>query len=202
MESFLRMPVRASESLKGSQADENGLDMILDNAYNSLHDDEAVEIHVYQEYVLIGKRQKGHGDVFRYKFTNYGFSPNRSDGKSEKLSYSIRNIDNGSLPEYCYKAINGDVEALRLTTKHLIRAYEAKIRRMTEKGKDPKEIEEYVMKCEAAKRRLTLSIDDFLTLSEPIIIEIPRNSEVFYDENEVFISGHDGIFLEDDDNNS
>ena len=192
-ESFLRMPVKASEALKGEIANENGLNMVLDGLYNRLHSDEAAEIHVYQDYILVGVRQKGHGDVFMHKFTNYGFSPNRRDNKSETLAFSIRTIDNGSLPQYCYEAINGNVDALRLTTKHLIRAYEAKVRRMTEKGKDAKLIEEYVMKVEAAKRRLTLPLEDFLTLSEPIMIEIPRNPETFYDEDEVVVSGHDGI---------
>lgn len=193
MESYLRMPIKSkeidavrSEELKGCIANESGLIEILDNSLDGLKEDEAVEIYIYQQYILIGKRKKGHRDVFKYKFTNYGFSPNKRDGKSEALAYAIRSIDDGSLPEYVYRAINGDVEALKQTTKHLIKAYDAKIKRMKDKGKSKEDIEEFKLKRKAAKRRLTLPLEEFLELSEPIIVEIPKSPKKFHDKNDVF----------------
>jgi hypothetical protein len=128
-----------------------------------------------------------------YKFTNFGFSPNKKDSKSEALAFAIRSIDDGSLPEYVYYAINGDVESLKLTTKHLVRAYDAKIKRMKKKGKDEDEIEEVKLRRKAAKRRLKLPLEEFLQLSEPIIVEIPRNPAKFYDKEDIILSGSDGI---------
>ena len=200
MESYLRMPIKPEEveavkekQYKGGIATESGLVEIFDRFLDSLKEDEAVEIHVYQDYVLVGKREKGHRDDMSYKFTNFGFSPNKRDSKSEALTFAVRSIDNGSLPDYVYRAINGDVEALKLTTKHLVRAYDAKIKRMTEKGKSKREIDEVELKKKAAERRLGLPLEEFLQLSEPIIVEIPRNPEKFYDKDEVVLSKDDGI---------
>ena len=187
-EVFLRMETRPSEELKGEIANERGLNDLLDSIYNSLADNEAVEIHIYQDYILVGKRTKGHGDRFFHKFTNFGFSPNRSDNKSRGLTYAIRTIDSGSLPTYCYDAINGDVDALRKTTEHLIRALTAKVKRMTEKGKDAALIEEFEKRRFAAERRLTLPVEELVVLSEPIIVEIPKDPSKFYDEEDVVIS--------------
>ncbi len=199
MEAYLRMPIKPEEveavkreekaeetlkKIKEGIANENDLIMILDNALDSLKEDEAVEIHIYQRYILVGKRKKGHRDKFKYKFTNYGFSPNRKDRKTQSLGYAIRSIDDGSLPNYVYDAINGDVDALKLTTEHLVRAYDAKIKRMKKKGKSAEEIEEVKLKRKAAKRRLKLPLEQFLELSEPIIVEIPKNHKKFHDKDD------------------
>ena len=204
MESYLRMPIKSEEieavkkeqyekKFKGGIATANGLVEILDTILDSLKDDEAVEIHVYQDYVLIGKRKKGHRDVMEYKFTNFGFSPNKKDSKSEALAFAIRSIDSGSLPGYVYEAINGDVDSLRMTTEHLVRAYSAKIKRMKKKHKDKDEIEEVKLRRKAAKRRLKLPLEEFLHLSEPIIVEIPKRPDKFYDKEDIILSGSDGI---------
>ncbi len=208
MESYLRMPIKPEEveavknekkvkQFEGGIATANALVEILDKCLDSLKSDEAVEIHVYQEYVLIGKRQRGHRDEMKYKFTNFGFSPNKKDSKSEALAFAIRSIDNGSLPDYVYQAIDGNVEALKRTTRHLVRAYDAKIKRMKKKGKSKEEIKEYKLKKKAAERRLELPLAEFLFLSEPIIVEIPKNPEKFYDKDEVVLSKTDGIELND-----
>lgn len=195
IESFIRMPVKPeeveavrSDEIKEGIANASDLTEILDRCYDGLKEDEAVEVYIYQRYILVGKRRKGHRDKFKYKFTNYGFSPNRRDSKSESLGYAIRAIDGGSLPNYVYDAINGDVQALRKTTEHLISAYDAKIKRMKEKNKPESEIDEYKLKRKAAKRRLTLPLDEFLQLSEPIIVEIPKNPKKFHDKNDIYIN--------------
>lgn len=199
MEAYLRMPIKPeeveavkreeqaekqAEKIKEGIASEHDLTAILDNALDSLKDDEAVEVHIYQDYILVGKRKKGHRDKFKYKFTNYGFSPSRKDRKTESLGFAIRSIDDGHLPGYVYDAINGDIDALRQTTEYLVKAYNAKIKRMKKKGKTAKEIEEVKLKKKAAKRRLTLPLEQFLELSEPIIVEIPKNHEKFHDKDD------------------
>lgn len=189
MRSFLRIEGKPGEELPGTFASEAGLIELLNTLYNQLTDDMAVEIHVYREYILVGTRQKGHGDKLMKKFINFGFSPNRQDSKSDTLAYAVRSIDNGDLPEYCYRAICGDIPALRQTTEHLIRAYDAKIRRMKEKGKSAAEIEIYTQRMDTATRHLLLEDEDFMEVSEPIILEIPKNPDFFYNENDVYISG-------------
>ncbi|MDO4967619.1 MAG: hypothetical protein Q4E70_02530 [Candidatus Saccharibacteria bacterium] len=191
---FLRIETKPGEELTGTIASESGLTTLLDNLYNTLSLDEAVEIHVYREYVLVGTRKKGHGDVMTKKFINFGFSPTKHSKKSEALSFAIRAIDDGGLPDYCYRAINGDLEALRLTTEHLVRAYDAKVRRMKDKGKPASEIEAFALRRDAAKRRLTLEDEEFMEVSEPIILEIPRDPATFYSEEDVFISDIDDDF--------
>lgn len=194
-ETFLRIDSRPGEELKSDFASKQGIVVLLDELYNHLEPDEAVEVHVYREYVLIGTRKKGHGDKMIKKFVNFGFSPRKHnenssmESRSKALMYAILDIDDGRLPEYCYKAIDGDIQALRQTTEHLIRAYDAKIRRMQAKGKSVAEIEKYITRKTTAERRLTLPDEDFMEVSEPIIIEIPRDPEFFYsDDDVVFIS--------------
>ena len=186
---FLRLEQKPGEELPGSIASENGLMELFDRLYNGLEDDMAVEVHVYRQYVLVGTRQKGHGDKMTKKFVNFGFSPNRQDGKSDSLAFAIRAIDDGGLPAYCYQAINGDIQALRQTTEHLVRAYDAKIKRMKEKGKSLQEIEVFEVRRDVAKRRLELEDEEFMEVSEPIILEIPKNPEVFYSEDDVYLNG-------------
>ena len=187
MKTYLRLEAKAGEELPGVIGTEQGLTALLDDLYDRLNDDQAVEIHVYREFVLVGTREKGHGDIMTKKFINFGFSPKRQDNKSEALAFAIRSIDDGSLPEYCYRAINGDIDALRQTTTHLVRAYEAKIRRMTEKNKPFKEIEAIQTKRDIAKKRLELDDEEFVEVSEPIILEIPKNIEKFYAETDVYL---------------
>jgi hypothetical protein len=68
---------------------------------------------------------------------------------------------------------------------------------MKKKGKSKEEIKEYKLKKKAAERRLELPLAEFLFLSEPIIVEIPKNPEKFYDKDEVVLSKTDGIELSD-----
>ena len=190
MRTFLKIEMKVGEDLPGSIASGSGLAELLDKLYSRLNDDMAVEVHVYREFTLIGTRQKGHGDKMLKKFINFGFSPYRKNEKSDALSYAIRTIDDGDLPEYCYRAISGDLDALRRTTLHLIRAYDAKIRRMQDKGKSISEIEPFILRRDTAAHRLELEDDEFMEVSEPIIIEIPKNPEFFYNEDDVCISGN------------
>ena len=187
MKSFLKLEAKAGEELPGNIASEAGLIELLDILYDGLDETEAIEIHAYRKFVLIGTREKGHGDKMIKKFTNFGFSPESHDKKTDSLTFAIRTIDDGSLPDYCYKAINGDIESLRQTTAHVVRAYDAKIRRMQEKGKSALEIEPFISKKEIATRRLELSDKELMEVSVPIIIEIPKNAEVFYEETDVAI---------------
>ena len=60
--------MKAGEDLPGSIASGSGLVELLDELYNRLNDDMAVEVHVYREFTLIGTRQKGHGDKMLKKF--------------------------------------------------------------------------------------------------------------------------------------
>ena len=179
------------ESMKGEIASENGLSGLLNRIFDGLGDIEAAEIKVYREFILVGKRIRGHGSRYSYKFVNYGLAK-RSDG----LYFAIKSIDGGSLPNYCYDAIAGDVNALRKTTVHYARALDAKIARLKEKGKDKKLIEYYESERDKVLKRLEKDDEDFLELSEPILIEIPRNVDIFYDEDDVMISGDDGIAVE------
>ena len=187
MKSFLKLEAKPGEELVGNIATEAGLIEILDNLFDSLDEKSAVEVHIYRKYVLIGTREKGHGDKMIMKFVNFGFSPDTYESKSADLVFAIKTIDNGDLPEYCYKAITGDVEALRQTTAHVARAYDAKIRRMVEKAKNASEIETFISKRDAALRRLELSDIDLVEISEPIIIEIPKDPENFYNEDDVVV---------------
>jgi len=182
------------ESMRGEIASDKGLLAILCDYFDALHDDEAVEIKVYRNFILVGIRMKGHGSKYYHKFTNYGLC---SGNRTTTLSYAIRSIDGGSLKDYCYDAINGDIEALRKTTQHLVRAYNAKIKRLKEKGKDPRVIEWYEGERDKVVKRLDKEDAEFLELTEPILIEIPKNPEKFYDEDVVSISGNDDISLDD-----
>lgn len=58
---------------------------------------------------------------------------------------------------------------------------------MQEKGKTALEIEPFILRKETATRRLELSDEELMEVSEPIIIEIPKNAEVFYEETDVAI---------------
>ncbi len=153
---------------------------LLDITYDSLNDDQALEIWVFQDYVLVGIRKRGHGDDFKWKFINYGFSPTSKDRKSEKLSNAIRAIDGGSLREYCYDAINGNIDALKKTTMHEIKSFRKKLKRLYEKGKSIKMIMAVRNRLKKAKESLNAPLNDFLKMSEPIMIEIPKNVKVFY----------------------
>ncbi len=187
MKSFLRLEFKVGEDLAPQIISESGLIKLLDDLYDEINDSSAVEVHIYRKFVLIGTRERGHGDKMIQKFTNFGFCLNSASQKPDVLSYAIRTIDDGNLPEYCYKAIEGDVEALRQTTQHLVRAYDAKVRRMKEKGKPMLEIEPFVTRRDTAMRRLELPDAEFLEISEPIIIEIPKKPETFYGEYDVAI---------------
>lgn len=186
MKSYLRLEFKVGEELIPQIINESGLVKLLDDLYDEIDDNSAVEVHIYRKFVLVGTRERGHGDKMIQKFTNFGFL-NSASQKPDALSYAIRTIDDGNLPDYCYKAIEGDVEALRQTTQHLVRAYDAKVRRMQEKGKPMLEIEPFVTRRDTAMRRLELSDEEFLELSEPIIIEVPKKPEAFYGEYDVAI---------------
>jgi hypothetical protein len=184
------------KQMKGEIASQSGLLEIFCKIYDSLADNEAFEVKIYRSFILVGKRVKGHGSDYYHKFTNYGLS---SGNRTTALSYAIRAVDGGSLKDYCYNAMNGDIEALRLTTKHLVRAYNAKIKRLKEKGRDPRTIEYYEAERDKVEKRLLKDDDEFLELTEPVLIEIPRNPDVFYDndDNVVSIMGTDDINVED-----
>ena len=189
--SFLKLESKTGEELVGNISSEAGLIELLDSLYNGLSNDMAIEVHIYRKYVLIGTRERGHGDRMIKKFTNFGFCLSPESGKSDALSFAIRTIDDGNLPDYCYRAINGDVEALRQTTIHLVRAYDAKVRRMQEKGKPAIEIEPFITRRDAASRRLELSDEELVEISEPIIIEVPKDPATFYGEYDVAIGNDD-----------
>lgn len=184
------------EAMKGEIASEKGLLDLLGRLYDSLTDLEAVEVKVYRSFILVGKRLKGHGSTYYHKFTNYGLA---NGNRTTTLSFAIRAIDGGSLKDYCYDAMNGDIEALKKTTKHLVRAYNAKIKRLKDKGKDLKIIEYYEGERDKVQNRLKKDDDEFLALTEPILIEIPKNPDVFYeaDDDTVSIMGSDDISVED-----
>lgn len=181
------------ESMKGEIASDKGLLALLCQLFDAIHDDEAVEVKVYRNFILVGVRMKGHGSKYHHKFTNYGLC---SGNRTTTLSYAIRAIDGGSLKGYCYDAMNGDIEALRKTTQHLVRAYNAKIKRLKEKNRDPREIEFYEGERDKVMRRLDKDDEEFLELTEPILIEIPKNPEKFYDDNLVSITGNDEISVD------
>lgn len=187
MKSYLRLEPKAEEELTPQIISEGGLARLLDDLYDGIGENAAVEIHIYRKFVLVGTRERGHGDKMVKKFTNLGFSVEPNERKAASLAYAIRAIDDGTLPEYCYMAINGDIGALRQTTAHLVRAYDAKVRRMREKGKPAIEIEPFIARRDAAARRLEFSDDELVEVSEPIIVEIPKNSDVFYGEYDVAI---------------
>ncbi len=190
-------PIKEVEALRGEITSEKGLQELLNKTFDSLTDGEAVEIKIYRKYILVGKRLKNHGSEYYKKFTNYGLG--RGGNKSRSLSFAIHAIDGGSLKEYCYDAINGDVNALRQTTKHLVRAYEAKIKRLKEKGKKETVIKYYEKERDKIVRRLEKDDDEFLELSEPVLVEIPKNPDVFYGDRIeiVSITGDDNITVEE-----
>lgn len=190
MKSFLKLEAKTGEELVSQITSEGGLVKLLDDLYDEIGINAAVEIHIYRKFVLVGTREKGHGDKMVKKFTNFGFSLDPSDKRSVSLAYAIRAIDDGNLPDYCYMAINGDIEALRQTTEHVVRAYDAKIRRMQEKGKPASEIEPFITRRDTAKRRLELGDEELLEVSEPIIIEIPKDYKTFYGENDIAIGNN------------
>lgn len=190
MKSFLRLEHKIGEELTPQIINESGLTKLLDDLYESIDKNTAVELHIYRHYILVGTRERGHGDKMIKKFNNFGFSTESRDKKSDSLAFAIRAIDDGSLPDYCYKAIGGDVEALRQTTAHVVRAYDAKVRRMQEKGKPAIEVEPFITRRDTAARRLELSDEELLEVSEPIIIEIPKCSDVFYGEYDVAIGNN------------
>ena len=76
MKSFLRFDLKTGEDLVGGIAREQGLVNIIDTLFNEIKEDEAVEIHIFRKYILIGTRKKVHGDKMLMKFTNFGFCPN------------------------------------------------------------------------------------------------------------------------------
>lgn len=188
MKSFLRLEFKVGEELSPQIISEAGLVELLDKLYENIDLNMAVEIHIYRKFILVGTRARGHGDRMVQKFTNFGYNLTvASAKKTDVLSVAIQNIDSGCLPDYCYQAINGDVEALRQTTAHLVRAYDAKIRRMQEKGKPALEIEPFIARRDAATRRLELTDKELVEVSEPIIVEIPKDPSTFYGEYDVAI---------------
>lgn len=180
---FLRIETRPEEELPGKVASEDGLIRILDQLYDNLRENEAVELHIYRQFILVGTRKKGHDDKLIAKFTNFGLSE-----QSGKLSFAIQAIYGESLPEYCYKAISGDASALRQTTESFVRAYDDKICRMKEKGRTAQEIEAFVLRRDAVKRRLELGDEELIGVSEPIILEIPKDPDTFYSEDDVYVA--------------
>ena len=201
--------IEKKDEMKGEIASENDLTNLLCNIYDSLTDEEAVEIKVYRECILVGKRHKKHSSEYTKKFINFGLS---KGNRTVALGYAIRAIDD-ALPDYCYKAIDGDIEALKETTKHLIKVYDKKMARLekmfdnlnTTRGMYAV-IEDLNLEAnssfEQVKHALTetfmllyknrksaverLEIKDnneFLASTEPVLIEIPKNYEVFHDKN-------------------
>lgn len=202
------------EKLKGEIASEKGLLTFLCEIYDSLSDYEAVEIKAYREFVLIGKRRLGSSSVYSHKFINYGLS---KGNRTETLSYAIRAIDGGDLPDYCYDAINGDIEALRKTTEHIIKVYNAKIKRLNEqlenldsldvmyqmiseldleegasyeevKARLKVKISELEEKSVVVKKRLQKNDEEFLELTEPVLIEIPKCYNIFHNKHNDLIA--------------
>ena len=197
MEAHVKLDIKPSEieaveidrnldTTRGRVITTNNLVALFDEMCADLTSEEALEIWVYRKYILVGMRRKGHGDRMRFKFTNFGFQIGSS--KSDKLSEAIRVVDEeGTLPEYVYRAMDGDMNALRETTSHYVRVLSAKIERMKQKGKAKKLIRAIQLKKAAAENRLSLSDDEFALISEPIIVEIPMNSEIFHSENDTVL---------------
>lgn len=200
--------------LKGEIASEKGLLAYLCEIYDSLKDDEAVEIKAYREFILIGKRRLGASSVYMHKFINYGLS---KGNRTETLSYAIRAIDGGDLPDYCYDAINGNIQALRKTTEHLVKVYNAKTKRLTEqlenldsldvmyqmiselhleedasyeevKARLKVKISELEEKSVVVAKRLDKDDDEFLALTEPVLIEIPKCYDIFHNKHDDLVA--------------
>ena len=191
----------AGNGLSGKIISKDGLVELIDNLYSMLTKEEALNIWIYQAYILVGIREKGHGEYFYEKFINYGLVLNNKT-RNESLSAAIRDIDGGSLNKECYDAINGDISALQETTKHLINTCRRKLRRAYEKrynasmaiSEDERavlrvaELNEIILDIrdhlQQSKKALMTAMDgninEFLELSEPVIIEIPRDYYYFY----------------------
>lgn len=194
----------AGNGLPGKIISKDGLVELIDNLYGMLTKEEALNVWIYQAYILIGIREKGHGEYFYEKFINYGLVMNNNI-RNESLSSAIRTVDGGSLRPYCYQAINGDIDALQDTTKHLINTCRSKLRRVYEKrynasmaiDEDKRailrvaELNETILDIrehlQRSKKALTAAMNDnvaeFLELSEPIAIEIPKDYYYFYDKD-------------------
>lgn len=210
------------QKLKGEIACERGLLALFCDIFDSLGDDEAVEIKAYRDFTLVGKRHKDHGSTYLHKFINYGLCKgNRTDA----LAYAIRAIDGGDLPDYCYEAISGDIVALKKTTEHLVKVYKAKIKRLTDqleslddldvmysmidelqlsneatyeevKARIKYKIAELEVKSSTVSSRLKKSDAEFLELTEPVLIEIPKCYGVFHNKHEdliAIVAGDDTI---------
>ena len=194
METFVRLEIssdeiknaKKEEKLSGRVITTDALIELLNEILDCATSDEAVEVQVFRNYILVGVRKKGHGDQFMYKFTNLGYAI--GDSKSSSLAYAIQSFDETrSLPDYFYDVISGDKAAIREINKHLVRALEAKIARMVKKRKHPNMIKPYKDQFYAARRRLECSDEELFAKTEPLIIEIPKNPEVFYSSDSVLI---------------
>ena len=209
-------PKDQKDLMKGEIASERDLVNILCKIFDSLSDEEAVEIKAYRECILVGKRHKNQSSSYFHKFTNFGLSTGTN--RTAALAYAIRAIDGNDLPDYCYKALDGNINALRDTTKHLVKVYDKKIERL--KGmfdnldsldvmyaviedlqldaKSPYEIvkaklEEKIAflteKRKVAENRLKIKDnEEFVKSTEPVLIEIPRNYEVFHDKTNDYVA--------------
>lgn len=194
METFVRLEIssdeiknaKKEEKLSGRVITTDALIELLNEILDCATSDEAVEVQVFRNYILVGVRKKGYGDRFMYKFTNYGYAI--GDSKSSSLGYAIQSIDETrSLPDYFYDAISGDKAAIREINKRLVRALEAKITRMVKRRKHPNLIKPYKDQFDAARRRLECSDEELFIKTEPIIIEVPKNPGDFYSYGSVLI---------------
>ncbi|MBP5674740.1 hypothetical protein J6W91_00215 [Candidatus Saccharibacteria bacterium] len=209
----------AGSGLSGKIISKDGLVELIDRLFSMLTREEALDIWIYQAYILVGIREKGHSEYFYEKFINYGLVMN-NNSRNESLSSAIRDVDGGSLKKECYDAINGDIDALKETTKHLINTCRRKLRRAYEKRYNASmsmdtderavlrvaELNEIILDIrehlQRSKEALTAAtsgnITEFLELSEPVIIEIPKDYYYFYDKDPNEILDEDEDFIFDD----
>ena len=177
---FLTLFFKELDDIRGELVTEMALLALFDGLYDHLDEDEAIVLLIKKDCTVVCTRKRGRDDKILKKFTNIGFGTKGSRILIEAVKPLAEN-----LPEYCYEAISGDKAALRRTTEHLHKVYGKKIERMRAKKQPAKEIARVLTRQDEISRFLELSDDELVDVIDAVLIEIPKNPELFEDLDEL-----------------
>ena len=141
------------------------------------------EHEIGEKECLILSIRRNETDIFKRKRGDYevpldtiplGYG---SGKRGSVLSQSIQNLT--ELPAYCYSAISGNKKDFRKTSEYLLKAMNKQKIRMMDDGFPMEDILRLERKIERTEKALTLSDADLMAIVGQVMIEIPKNREVF-----------------------
>src|SRR5574344_47069 len=109
----------------------------VEDLYNVLKPGDQLIIQIEREQTYIQIRRKGHNHSrVKERLDNYGFGIKKS---VSELGEAIREISD-DIPEYCFRAINGDIDCMRQTVAWRKKAIQERLHIVSESAQKKIEI--------------------------------------------------------------